>query len=713
MNFTSNLSIRSKLVIMLLMATIISILVVGFQGYRSAKGALNDAVFNQLTTLRAAKTQQVQAYFSDIHNQVLGFSENRTIIEALNEFRTAYRLAGRESISEAAQTTLTDYYRKEFIPRYQERMGQSLVASNFVPETGAAAYLQYHYMAANPNEVGKKEALLTAAGDEGYYAQVHERYHDQLSNLIKQFGYYDLFLIDPETGEIVYTVFKETDFATNLIDGPYASSNFARLAKEVMRKKSRGQVIFRDFDSYQPSYGSPAAFVAITVYDGKNVAGILALQIPSSKLNDVMTSNQNWEANGMGKSGEVYLVGRDHLMRSDSRFSLQQNEQYVKMLGDIGTPPEEISLIQKNNTTILFQPVHAETVGLALSGKTGAEEVVDYRGVNVMSAYAPLKVQGLDWVILSEMDIEEINQPINKFRRQVTIFASILGAFITLLALWAANSFTRPIHALVSALRRVGAGDTDVEVKVTSNDELGELTKSFNTMVGGIRQQKLAIEEMDHENELLLQNILPEPIAQRMKEGEQQIVDLVPNVSIIFTTLTGLSKNYEQESPESAISKLNHLVQEFDEAAERHGVDKLKTVGDDYMAVCGLMTPRLDHEKRALEFAREIMDIVQRLSKEFDSKLELKVGIHAGSVLAGVIGSHRFVYDVWGETVDIVNDVRNCCPVDNICVSDLIYEQLRDKEAFTIGTAIPIGHKKLRTWQLPMRDANAEHSTDV
>ena len=295
----------------------------------------------------------------------------------------------------------------------------------------------------------------------------------------------------------------------------------------------------------------------------------------------------------------------------------------------------------------------------------------------------------------------------------MTIFASILGAFITLLALWAANSFTRPIHALVSALRRVGAGDTDVEVKVTSNDELGELTKSFNTMVGGIRQQKLAIEEMDHENELLLQNILPEPIAQRMKEGEQQIVDLVPNVSIIFTTLTGLSKNYEQESPESAISKLNHLVQEFDEAAERHGVDKLKTVGDDYMAVCGLMTPRLDHEKRALEFAREIMDIVQRLSKEFDSKLELKVGIHAGSVLAGVIGSHRFVYDVWGETVDIVNDVRNCCPADNICVSDLIYEQLRDKEAFTIGTAIPIGHKKLRTWQLPMRDANAEHSTDV
>ena len=409
MNFTSNLSIRSKLVIMLLMATIISILVVGFQGYRSAKGALNDAVFNQLTTLRAAKTQQVQAYFSDIHNQVLGFSENRTIIEALNEFRTAYRLAGRESISEAAQMTLTDYYRKEFIPRYQERMGQSLVASNFVPETGAAAYLQYHYMAANPNEVGKKEALLTAAGDEGYYAQVHERYHDQLSNLIKQFGYYDLFLIDPETGEIVYTVFKETDFATNLIDGPYASSNFARLAKEVMRKKSRGQVIFRDFDSYQPSYGSPAAFVAITVYDGKNVAGILALQIPSSKLNDVMTSNQNWEANGMGKSGEVYLVGRDHLMRSDSRFLLQQNEQYVKMLGDIGTPPEEINLIQKNNTTILFQPVHAKTVDLALSGKTGTEEVVDYRGINVMSAYAPLKVQGLDWVILSESTSQSIN----------------------------------------------------------------------------------------------------------------------------------------------------------------------------------------------------------------------------------------------------------------------------------------------------------------
>ncbi len=679
MSFSGRLSIRSKLVILLLLASFASIAVVGYQGFRSARDALNEAIYNELTTLRAAKTQQVQAYFSDIHDQVLAFAENRTIIEALNEFRTAYNLAQYESISAVQQQQLAEYYRREFIPRLKDRMGGEPEVRHYLPDDSGAAWLQYHYLVANPNKVGRKDELIRAEGNDGYYAQVHERYHESLRSLIKKFGYYDLFLIDPESGNIIYSVFKETDFATSLLHGPYASSNFAHLIKEVMRTKERGRVRFQDYDIYIPSYGAPAAFVAVTVFDGRDIAGILALQVPSDELNDVMTSNREWELSGMGETGEVYLVGRNHLMRSDSRFLIQDRERYLQMLREIGMPDDEIQRIEKNDTTILFQPVRGETVDLALSGKTGTREVVDYRGVPVMSSYAPLRVHGMDWVILSEMDIAEVNRPIDRFRRHVMVSATILGVVITLLALLLASYVTRPIHALVAGMRRVGEGESDVRVKVASRDEFGELADSFNTMVEGIRQQKQTIEDKEQENALLLHSILPESVARRMKAGEQQIVDRIPNVSVIVSMLTGFSSLGDDEDPVESVARLNHLIADLDEAAETHGVDKIKTVGDDYIAACGLLTPRLDHDKRALEFAREMMATVQRIGHEYGLDLEMRIGIHSGVVLAGVVGRHRFTYDIWGGTVDLAGEICSAAAPGSICISGQVYSRLHDR----------------------------------
>ncbi len=682
MGFAKNLSIRSKLVLLLLLTSLFSIMLIAWQGYRSAQDALSEATYNQLNTLRSAKTQQVKSYFRNIENQVLGFADNRVVIEAVNEFRTAFHLANRESLNAENKETLNTFYRKEFIPRLKERTGGEFEVKNFVPTSGAAAYLQYHYIAANPYKIGEKANLIKAKKDEGYFAQVHERYHESLHGLIKQFGYYDLFLIDHKTGDIIYSVYKETDFATNLKKGPHAASNFARLVKRVNEDKRRAQVKFQDFDIYIPSYGAPAAFAAITIYDGLDVAGILAVQIPSKELNNAMTSNRDWENNGMGESGEVYLVGRNHLMRTDSRFLIQHRERYLERLKKIGTPANKIKLIDKLDTTILFQNITSEGVGLALAGKTGTKEDIDYRGVPVMSAYAPLRTHGMDWIILAEMDMAEINQPIDKFRRNVMGAATVLGIIITLLALLAANYFTRPIHALVGALRRVGDGETNVQVKVHRNDEIGELSKSFNEMTAGIQKQQHLIIQKEQENELLLKNILPDPIAKRMKAGEDPIVDEIPNVSVIFATLTGLAIKHN-DSPEEAITKLNRLIGEFDEVTEKFGVDKIKTIGDDYMAASGLITPRLDHGKRATDFSKELIKITHRLSQEFDQKLSLSIGIHSGSILAGVIGKTRFVYDIWGDTVDIANEVRGGKLASTILITDATYQTLHDKEQFT------------------------------
>ena len=154
MDFTKNMSIRSKLVILLLLTSILSILIIAWQGYRSAKNALNEAAHNQLNTLCTEKIQQVKSYFDSIENQILGFADNRVVIEALNEFRTAFHLANRESPSEKDKAQLNKYYRKDFTPRLKEGTGSELEVKHFLPKSGATSYLQYqyHYMAANPTQ---------------------------------------------------------------------------------------------------------------------------------------------------------------------------------------------------------------------------------------------------------------------------------------------------------------------------------------------------------------------------------------------------------------------------------------------------------------------------------------------------------------------------------------------------------------------------------
>lgn len=710
MSLTGGLSIRSKLIILLLITTIACIFVVAYQGYHSANNALRQAVVNQLTTLREAKAEQIKVALSNSRDQFLAFAENRAIVDALSEFRTAFQLVSRESVSEDAKKKLAGYYQKEFIPRLKAHLGGVPEVKHYIPEANAATYLQYHYMANNPYKVGEKNELIQAKEDTTYYSQVHVRYHEHLSNLVKTFDYYDMFLIDHETGDILYSVFKETDFGTSLKDGPYASSNLASLVRRVMRTKERGDVEFQGFDIYFPSYGSPAAFAAITVYDGKDIVGILALQLSSDRLNKIMTSNHKWKKGGMGESGEVFVVGRDKLMRSDSRFLIQHRDRYFKRLRNIGMPEDEIQRIDKNNTSILFQLVHSEAVDRALRGERGVKEVADYRGIQVLSAYAPLRAFGLDWVILSEMDIAEINMPIDKFRRQVIVSASILGIIITLLALFAASYFTKPINQLLSAFHRVEQGENDVNVYVSNNDEFGDLAISFNSMVSGIKKQKVLIEQKDQENELLLRNTLPDAIIKRMKAGEQHIVDRIPNVSVVFTLLSGLSPQGEQEPPEESIKKLNLLISKFEQAGDKLNVNKVEIIAGNYMAVCGLAIPRLDHCQRALSFATEMLTIIEQVNEQNNLDLKLRIGIHSGSVLAGVIGQNQFDYDVWGTTVDIVGELRYAAAQGSICISDQTRNLLQDNSDFKKGKSITVDGEVIQTWHHSSKKTGESHN---
>jgi methyl-accepting chemotaxis protein len=262
-------------------------------------------------------------------------------------------------------------------------------------EGDRTAALQRLYIKDNPYPTGEKDNLETA-GDESQYSIVHQRYHYWLRSFLLHRGVYDVFLFDTE-GNLVYTSFKELDYATNLLTGKWKDTDLGNAFRAARDNQFPSYVAFFDFAPYGPSYNAPASFIASPVLDDAGeFLGVLAFQLPSDRINEIMQVTA-----GMGESGETYIVGPDLLMRSDSRFS--------------------------ERSTALKTTVDTITSNLALKGKRGYQITDDYRGIPVLSAYGPLEFEETLWAVLAEIDDEEAERPIERIRNQALIWGGGAG----------------------------------------------------------------------------------------------------------------------------------------------------------------------------------------------------------------------------------------------------------------------------------------------
>jgi len=702
LNLKFQASLRSQLMVMLLTVSVCAMFAIAYLCYHSGETNLTSRIFSQLTSVRASKAYQIQAYFESIRDQTQALSEDLMVINAIKEFKAAYHQLETKPLPTEWDTVINRYYQQEYLPKLAKLHQGVPIPELYQPTTVAAQYLQYYYIAANPNPVGKKH-LLDDPGDGSKYSQVHAQYHPILKKFHDRFGYYDLFLIDPNTGAIVYSIFKEVDYGTSLFTGPYSNSNLAKAVVAAIEAKGTGYTKIVDFDQYKPSYGAPAAFIAAPIFDHSKFIGVLALQFPVDEINRVMTGNKNWKKDGLGNSGETYLVGQDRTMRSVSRFLIEEPDRYLELLRNIHTSEDTVDAIQRFGTSILLQDVNTAAVQEALAQREGTRIVEDYRGIPVLSSYAPLDIPGLNWAILSEMDLSEAYAPVYAFQRVILIWATFIILLITVASMVLSYIFIKPINTLITSAKKIGKGEVDVLVTLNSQDEFGELAHAFNDMVHSLQAKTEMIEQKNRENEELLLNIFPASVAKRLKSGEKDIADQVSNVTVLFADVTGFTELSESMTVYEAVKTLNDLVTTFDEATERFGVEKIKTSGDNYMAVCGLSAPRLDHMNRMIDFAVEVRSLVRRFNYEKGCQLDVKISIHSGDVIAGIVGRKKVIYDVWGDTVNVANIIlaRSPSSPGTIMVSQLIYDYLQDLYEFEwVDTLHQNSDQGLGVWRL-------------
>lgn len=416
------MGLRTKIILAFLVAGILPLVILGIASFRVAEDALlhvqaggNAAVIerskDQLVVIRDARRSQIKAYLDDVA-KLLKMTEHPSFMADLDMIDAAFQEAGGV---EAGFETLK-----------------------------------------NPT-----------------YMESHDLIHSGFATYLKVYGFYDLFLLNIK-GDLVYSVTKEADYATNFLNGPYESSGLGK----VFREASTGKISFQDFESYAPSAGAPAAFFGYPLRDASNtVMGVMAIQLSIDEISRVMGDTE-----GMGKSGETYLVGKDFRLRSNSRL----NERLT------------VANSFKENITI-------ETAGVrdALAGTSGAGEIEDYRGEPVLSAYTPFDYEGVRWALLAEIDVAEAYEQaqmlaakqgndIDSATRSLFIWVLLIGV---LSAVGGIGIFMWIVSLMVKSNRRVEVMAMDVsdtsdqfsESAHTQSQVVGEITMSVEELIASIQ----------------------------------------------------------------------------------------------------------------------------------------------------------------------------------------------------------------------------------
>jgi class 3 adenylate cyclase len=692
--------LTAKLFAALLLLGGLAVLATSTMGYIQARDALEQAIYHQLTVARETKARQVEGYFRTVRQELLLLAHSKMVVEAARGFRAGADELDQDPAADTLRPKVEAWYEAHFMPDVRRLLGKDVPVAEYLPIIRSAFYLQYHYIVTNPNPP-ERRLLLDDPGDGSTYSREHAIHHPLLRAAAATVGFEDFLIADAKTGNVTYGMAKEVEFGTSLKRGPYRTANIAVAVSRCAGMADRSATCLEDFAAYMPAAGEPTAFMAAPIIDQGTVIAVLVAQLSIEAIDRVVTGNRRWRQEGFGITGEANVVGPDFLLRSGGRLFHEHRDRYFAELEAAGDPPQEIAAIKRYGSPVLHQRLETQATRAALAGAEGTGRVIGNFGKATLASWGPLEIAGVRWGLVAKIETDEAFAPIRRLERDLAIVGAFTLVAVIGLGGWLSRSLTGPLRDLTAGARRFAAGDANVHVAARSRDEIGQLCLAFNGMVDDISAKNALIETKNAENEALLLNVLPAPIANRLRGGEQRIADGFANVSVLFADLVGFTQLSTTMPPQDLVALLNGLFSRFDQAAQELGIEKIKTVGDAYMAVCGMPQVVDDHSERMVRMAIRMVHITREHAIEHRAAMQVRVGINSGPVVAGVIGRSKYIYDLWGDTVNLASRMESTGVPGAIQVTRPVYEELKDKFVFEPRGAIEVkGKGQVEAWLL-------------
>lgn len=346
--------LAAKLFAVLLLLGVVAVVITSVLGYIRAREALEKVIFDQLTSARETKANQVEAYFRTVRSEMRLLAASKMVVDAMKGFRDTVDELDRREVPEETRQKVLGWYNDEYMPMVRRVLNKDVPVDDFLPVGAAPYFLQKSYIVDNPHPAARRK-LMDDAGDGSAYSKVHAAYHPLMRTAAETLGFFDFLMVDPRTGRIIYSVDKEGDFATSLLAGPYRNSNIASAAARCAQSPDPSATCLDDFAPYLPADGTPAAFIAAPVIDQGAVIGVLVAELSINELDDIVTGGRRWRHEGFGATGEAYLVGPDFLVRSNGRNFFERRDVYFSELKAGGASDEDIANIRRYGTPILHQ----------------------------------------------------------------------------------------------------------------------------------------------------------------------------------------------------------------------------------------------------------------------------------------------------------------------------------------------------------------------
>ncbi len=367
-----------------------------FSSEKEKVSALSDSVksFWEQAKVRLERTGDekvsiIENHFQRIENQAITLSKSTMVSDGLSELINIADSYIHDNISMKRKAILDEYYKPQFGRKYQEINGQNANIFDLANKlSDLAVSLQYEYIVKNQHPLGEKENLVKSKTHAHPYDDVHGKIHEALTSYLRKFNYYDIFLVDAEKGNVLYSVYKEIDYGTSLKTGSYSNTGIGKAFQGAMELNDEDDFYLTDYDTYLPSYEAPASFIGSPITkDGERI-GVLIMQMPIADLTTMASIGES-----LGKTGDAFLVGSDYLMRSDSKL----NDNFT-----VEKSYQEKSTYKNSLTEQVFQ-----------SNKNGTTQLTDYRGKRTIVNFRPFSIGDFTWCYILKADMDDILVPMD------------------------------------------------------------------------------------------------------------------------------------------------------------------------------------------------------------------------------------------------------------------------------------------------------------
>ncbi|MCP5035651.1 MAG: hypothetical protein GY939_27955, partial [Actinomycetia bacterium] len=621
--------------------SLVSFALVGGLNFIAARRLLDTGAREQLSSIGQARARSIEQGTERLRNQVSAVAADLAVAIALEELDESYQELADVDLEPELEAELDMLYQDRVIDPVEEAGLGSIDINDLRPGTSTGRYLQYHYIV-SAAAVGLEGPDVADPDDGSRYSAVHAEHHQFLSELMTTLGGVDLLLISTE-GEIVYSVEKRIDFATNLGAGPYRDTVLAEAVLQRLSQIAIGGSVIADWEIYLPRGGRPTLFVIAGVRRGTEIVGAVALQVPSEALSAITTANQEWGAVGL-PNGESYVVGPDTVLRSESRLWIEDPGSFLGLVDD----PDLALLIETLGSPVGLQPVDTAPVSAALDGQVFEGTSTNYLGQRTFSYAAPIDIEGVDWVMVADTPLGDARAGLYDYGGRLGLALLLLLPIVGLVGYFLSDRLARPIPPLVEAARAVAGGERNPRIAYVANDELGDLGRWLDQTAADLDRQERELEAEFEQKRRLLLSVLPA----RLVDSEGEVGRAAESVEPVTAVAVGVSITGEGAHGDegSFVETLVSISRIAEGAAAERGLEPVRVGADQYLFLAGTGSKE-DGVGEALSFAIDLASATRRLAEQESASISMHIGMSTGPVATGLLDSGSLTFGAWGEPV--------------------------------------------------------------